>query len=93
VSANLKKHLQNLTYIYLAKTLVVNILSLIVQDNASGVLLNGFITGKQYMHIKEHLLERIAEIRPQLLNLVEGFGFTDNALCSALGSSDGKCYE
>jgi hypothetical protein len=39
---------------------------------------------------RESLLE---ELRPDCLGLVEAFGYDDNILMSAIGSSNGKPYE
>jgi len=43
--------------------------------------------------LQESLKELLKDLRPQMIPLVESFGFTDSFILSAIGNSFGDIYE
>lgn len=84
ISDSLKKHLTVLCKIHLAHSIITY---------ADGAILGGYIKGKHLSQIEEFMYDKIEEIRPQLLNLVEAVGYPDGAIGSIIGSTEGDIYE
>lgn len=51
------------------------------------------ITESDILQLQLKLEEKLAQIRPNAVGLVDGFDIPDNILCSALGAYDGNVYE
>ncbi|GAB4820390.1 hypothetical protein N2152v2_007436 [Parachlorella kessleri] len=66
----------------------------VVLNEASGDLLEGsYITGRQASQLREQQRALVRMLRPNAVALVDGFGYTDFLLNSALGRKDGNVYQ
>ncbi|XP_064622963.1 peroxisomal acyl-coenzyme A oxidase 1-like [Lineus longissimus] len=64
-----------------------------IVDNAGEFLETGALTFGQLKLIKEEELKLLTAIRPNAIALVDAFDYSDEVLCSALGSYDGNVYQ
>ena len=84
MSKGLHANLETLLRIHLSHSVITY---------ADGAILSGFAKAKHLSQTEEYLYEQIAKIRPQLLNLVEAFDYSDNSLNSVIARSDSDLYE
>merc|ERR1712151_132296 len=81
---NIREHLQ----------LLPKILALDHLLNGGAVVFDsGFFATGSYAHLQEAMDILIAELRPQMIPLVESFYFPDNFWPTVLGNSYGDIYE
>lgn len=64
-----------------------------LEQEASDFLISGYIVPAQSLMIKQHLISVLKSIRPDVVALVDAFGFPDYLLNSALGEGEGDVYE
>jgi len=63
------------------------------KDNAA-CYESGYFAGKPFSsYIEEAIKLILKEIRPYAINLIEGYGLTDEIITSAIGNSYGDIYE
>lgn len=53
----------------------------------------GYFTQGAELLVSDSIKLLLTRLRPQILNIIESFGFTDNYLMSAIGNSYGDIYE
>jgi len=58
-----------------------------------GLVESEYLSGAQMKMLRERKEKLLSEIRPEVIGLVEAFGYPDNTLNSAIGNYDGKAYE
>jgi len=58
-----------------------------------GLLQSEYLTGKQSILLEDKKGELLEIIRPDVVGIVDAFGYPDNTLRSALGVYDGNVYE
>ncbi|CAG8438346.1 4787_t:CDS:2 [Ambispora gerdemannii] len=56
-------------------------------------LISGYLTSQQTKQLNTQVLTLLAELRPNIMSLVDAFYLPDFLLHSALGRSDGRVYE
>lgn len=49
--------------------------------------------GQQLHYIKKNVYDSLSKLRPNIVSIVDGFGYTDRELNSVLGRRDGNVYE
>lgn len=59
----------------------------------SGLYETGYFTSGATLLIDQSIKHMLTKLRPQILNLIEVFGHTDNTLMSAVGNSYGDIYD
>lgn len=64
-----------------------------LEQETSDFLTSGYLLPSQALMIKQHLISVLKSIRPDVVALVDAFGFPDYLLNSALGESEGDVYE
>ena len=55
-------------------------------------LVTGFFTSDDIENLRESFRGTLTYLREHALSIVDGFGYTDDELCSVLGSYDGDVY-
>lgn len=81
---NLKRLMQNLCLLYGVQKLL---------EQPLGLLQSEYLTGKQSILLEDKKGELLEIIRPDVVGIVDAFGYPDNTLRSALGVYDGNVYE
>jgi acyl-CoA oxidase len=76
----------------LQRVAILFCLSTLEQETAD-FLTSGYLSPEQAMMIKQHTITVLKSIRPDVVALVDSFGFPDYLLNSALGESRGDVYE
>lgn len=84
VDETISKALQRIAVLFCLSTL---------EQEASDFLTSGYIVPAQALMIKQHLISVLKSIRPDVVALVDAFGFPDYLLNSALGEGEGDVYE
>lgn len=64
----------------------------VTSENASEFLAVGYFSASQVQVIQSQVLKLCQNLRPQAVNLVDSFGFTDYVINSPLGRYDGDIY-
>ncbi|MBM6385003.1 MAG: hypothetical protein JSY10_13610 [Paenibacillus sp.] len=64
-----------------------------LDQEAADFLTSGYLAPEQAMMVKQHLIQIIKTIRPDVVALVDAFDFPDYLLNSALGENNGDVYE
>ena len=64
-----------------------------ILEKPKGLFESGYLNVEQFRILRNIKNELLKSLRNDALGLVEAFLFSDNALASALGQSDGKVYE
>lgn len=64
-----------------------------LEQEAADFLTSGYLSPEQALMIKQHMITVLKSIRPDVVALVDAFGFPDYLLNSALGESKGDVYE
>lgn len=64
-----------------------------LDQEAADFLTSGYLAPAQAMMVKQHLVQILKTIRPDVVALVDAFDFPDYLLNSALGENDGDVYE
>eukprot|EP01103_Thecamoeba_quadrilineata_P014714 TRINITY_DN4453_c0_g1_i1.p1 TRINITY_DN4453_c0_g1~~TRINITY_DN4453_c0_g1_i1.p1 ORF type:complete len:674 (-),score=132.20 TRINITY_DN4453_c0_g1_i1:50-2071(-) len=65
-----------------------------IEKEAGDYLIDGFVTGEQIQLIRTQVRKLLVDIRPDAVNLVDAFDFSDEDLRqSVLGRKDGRVYE
>jgi acyl-CoA oxidase len=64
-----------------------------LEQEAADFLTSGYLSPEQAMMIKQHTITVLKSIRPDVVALIDSFGFPDYLLNSALGESKGDVYE
>jgi acyl-CoA oxidase len=83
LSDGLKKHMTTLCKIHLCHS---------VLTYADGALLSGFVKAKHLFMIQEFMYEKIDEVAPQLLNLIEAFHYPEGSLITFVQPESGDVY-
>ena len=65
----------------------------IILRHPLGLVESEYVTPKQFKLINQRKQALLREIRPEVIGLVDSFGYPDNTLRSALGQYDGNVYE
>lgn len=84
VDATLCQALQRVAILFCLSTL---------EQETSDFLTSGYIVPAQALMIKQHFISVLKSIRPDVIALVDAFGFPDYLLNSALGENEGDVYE
>ncbi|KAI7889076.1 acyl-CoA dehydrogenase/oxidase [Mucor mucedo] len=84
VDATLCQALQRVAILFCLSTL---------EQETSDFLTSGYIVPAQALMIKQHFISVLKSIRPDVVALVDAFGFPDYLLNSALGENEGDVYE
>ena len=82
--SNLRTHLDNLCILYCLCN---------VRSDLSGLYECGYLSSGSSLLIEQSVKRMLSELRPQILNLIEAFNYSDNILMSAVGNSYGDIYE
>ncbi|KAI9257747.1 acyl-CoA dehydrogenase/oxidase [Helicostylum pulchrum] len=64
-----------------------------LDQEAADFLTSGYLAPAQAMMVKQHLIQILKAIRPDVVALVDAFDFPDYLLNSALGENNGDVYE
>lgn len=64
-----------------------------LEQEAADFLTSGYLSPDQALMIKQHMISVLKSIRPDVVALVDAFGFPDYLLNSALGESKGDVYK
>lgn len=64
----------------------------VTSENASEFLAAGYFTAPQMNEIQSRVMKLCQALRPQAVNLVDSFGFSDYVINSPLGRYDGDIY-
>lgn len=64
-----------------------------LDKEAADFLTSGYLAPAQAMMVKQHLIQILKAIRPDVVALVDAFDFPDYLLNSALGENNGDVYE
>lgn len=83
-SQNLKTVMQNLCLLYGVQKLI---------EQPLGLMQSEYLSTKQFTLIQDKKEELLEIIRPDVVGLVDAFGYPDNTLRSAIGTYDGNVYE
>lgn len=84
MSDALRKHLTCLCQIHLAHSVITY---------ADGAILSGFAKAKHLVQTEDFMYDKIEEIRPQLLNIVEALDYPEGSINSIIGKTEGDIYE
>lgn len=83
-NSDIGKALQRVAILFCLSTL---------EQEAADFLTSGYLSPDQALMIKQHIITVLKSIRPDVVALVDAFGFPDYLLNSALGENDGDVYE
>ncbi|KAI9297992.1 acyl-CoA oxidase [Neoconidiobolus thromboides FSU 785] len=65
----------------------------ITHENSGHLLSTGYFNGEDIQQLSLKVTELMEQIRPQAVNLVDGFGFSDYVINSPFGRYDGDIYQ